>query len=171
MPRAVRDGKLRPAAQREGSCDFSIRRVNRCRAVSTPVERKDALGGGIVENPVRPFAGLRLADFLQRLQIKDGHLRRPAVAGEAAVKFRRQRHAVHTWRVRNIAHDFISVRVQYDHVCAARNVKPPRRTVDRQVIPSAFASEMNLLNQAVARIGRGSGCLGWLGCEPENKQR
>src|SRR5207247_9898686 len=68
----VRRGELRPTAEVDCSCHFSISSSIDYRAAVAPaVESENARSSGIVDDGVRLFPGRYLADSLERLQIEN----------------------------------------------------------------------------------------------------
>ncbi len=76
------------------------------------------------------------------------------VADEPFTEVRGDRDTVHAGRVGNVADDLVGLRVDYDDVRRVADIQPMRRGVDRQIVPSAFAADRNLLGKMIRTILR-----------------
>ena len=93
----------------------------------------------------------------QRLQIEDGHVVGSPVAGEPAAQLRHNGDSVDALRVGDLADHFARIDVQDHGARAVGDVQPAGGIVQRQVVPTPAAADVDLLDDVVAfgRKGRG----------------
>ncbi len=53
-------------------------------------------------------------------------------------------------RVGDVADDLVGVEIDDGDVRPVRDVQPPRRAVDREVVPAAFAADLDLADDVIA---------------------
>ncbi len=147
---AVGRRKLGLATERDGPFDSSGFRIDDRGIFGSAVESEDAAGDRFEGDRVGILAGLDDGDGFEGFQIEDGDRVRAAIAREAAIQIGRQRDAVHALRVRYVAHNGSGIHADNNGVRAMRNVKPARGAVHGHVIPAAFATDFDFLDDVVA---------------------
>ena len=100
------------AAEGDGGQHVAGDGVNCGGILAEAVHGKNALGRGIVDDGIRIFPRLRVADRLQRLHVKNCDGAGLAVGCESVAEFRSESDAMHPRRIRNCADDFLGVDVK-----------------------------------------------------------
>ena len=109
-----------------------------------------------MESGFSPVADL--SDRLERLQVEDRHVVRAAVADESPIQLRRDGDAVDARRIGNVADDLARVEVDHRDVGRMGDVETTRGAIDRQVVPSAFATDFDFAERVVTGGGRHRQC-------------
>ena len=73
-----------------------------------------------------------------------------AIADEAAIQLRSNGDSVHARRVRNIADDLVRLEVDNHDVRRVRHIQSPGGAVDRQVVPAAFAADLDVPGDVIS---------------------
>src|SRR6266851_3665222 len=105
---------------------------------------------GIVVDAVRPLADVDLLDKCQGRRVEHRDLVLAAIAGEAVFESRGDRGPMDAGSICDRADEFATVRVQNFDLSRMRNVEPPRRTVDRDVIKAAGAANRVMARDLIA---------------------
>ncbi len=113
--------------------------VDRTDIVRTVVIGENPFRGWVIVDAIRPLADIDFLDELQGGWVEHRNFVLPAIAGKSVFEFRRDRDTVNARRVRDGANKFSVIGVDDVHLSRVRNVDPPRRAVDANVIPPACA--------------------------------
>ncbi|MBK7403860.1 MAG: hypothetical protein IPJ41_04295 [Phycisphaerales bacterium] len=156
-PRTVHGGQLRPAADRDGSDNRQIVRVDDRRVLAAAVEAEDPHCGRVVGYRVRIVTGLDGAQPPEALQIKHSHAGSSSVACEARVEVRRECDAVNTRSVRDIADNLCALGAHHHDVRTPRHIQAPGIRIHRQQVPAAVTTDVKAPDHVVGRDRRKRG--------------
>src|SRR5262249_46734671 len=113
-----------------------IQRGNIVRAV---IVGEDPLGAGIVIDPVGTFTDVYLVNELQRSRVEHRNLVLAAIAGKSVLEGGCDRGSVDSRCVADRPDDLAAIGIYNVNLSRVRNVKPPRRFIERDVIKPAAA--------------------------------
>ena len=119
-----------------------------------PLKVKTRPRHGVVADRIRVLSGRHRPIAFSVFRSKMVTLFAAAVAHEAAVQLRRDRDAVNARRIGDVADHFARVDIDDDDVGRMRDIEPARRAVDGQIVPAAFAADLDLAEEVIT--GRGS---------------
>ncbi len=108
------------------------------------VDREHALGLRLIADRVGVFASGRLAALLQRLQIENRHAAGLAIGDESLAQIGGDGDAVHAVQAGDVAHHLAGVGIDHFHRRAVRNVQPAIGAIHSDVVPAAFAADIDL---------------------------
>ena len=86
----------------------------------------------------------------ERLGIKDRDIVITAISDETFIHVGRDRDAMHAVRAGYVTHDRIGISINDHYVSTSRNIDAPGFAVDREIVPTAFATENGLLIYVIA---------------------
>ena len=107
----------------------------------------------LIDDGVRVRAGLDLAQNLERFEIEDGDIVVHAVAGEAFAEIVGDGDAVDAIRAGDSADNFVCRGVDDFGLSVMRCVQPVVGAVDIDIIPAAFAADLDFVGYFVGRRG------------------
>jgi hypothetical protein len=149
-PLEIGGGELGLAAELDGAHHLARLRVQDGGVVGAAVEGEDPGGDRVVEDGVGVLARhLNLGDRGEGLEVEEGHRGALAVADEAAAEVVGDGDAVDSREIPHVPHGLAAVGVDHGDFRGVRDVEPPRRGVDGEIVPSPLASELDLLDDAV----------------------
>ena len=142
----------------DGADDGAVGRVDRSGVRLAVAQNVDAVVERVVEIAVRVSLHLDGLDGGQRLGVEHHHR---VAAGEPVMGFRRNRRAVHSEGVGNLAHLLQSVQVEHRHpsgIRAASDIQPAAGRVRSHVVKAAIATYFGgLLHFVRAILGQTDG--------------
>ena len=127
--------------------------VKGCGVIAFAVECKDIFGGGVINNAVRIFSRLDLAQDFKSFKVENRRSVRASVACEAAAKFRRDCDPVHSLGVRDVACKLIRVDIEHHNMRPPRDIQPSGAGVHFQVIEPSFTAYLNSFDYVITRPG------------------
>src|SRR5882724_13404986 len=155
MPRAVTDGNLRLAAQRNVCQHFEINRVDDGDVAAAPIEAIDALELGFVQNCIGVVArNADGIDYLQGFQIKDRDSIRTPIAGESPLRVLSECHAVHAGGSFDLTDQFFALDVPHLNPVAASNKQPLPELIECNKVPASVATYRDALCYSVTARSR-----------------
>src|SRR6185312_11131926 len=147
--RTVGCRELRLPRQSDRGQRLPGRRSDYSGRMPTAVERIHLFPARLVKYGIRPCLRPDLAHGLEGREVDDTQLRFLAIAAEPAPQIVRDRKTVHTRSIRNIADHLACIQVDDGDVCAVCDIESARVGIDRQVVPTGSATDLDLTQEFV----------------------